>query len=114
MGAMQCRYRGWQELANVVAREVRMKHLNGADARNVLAEFDRQVSDSLVLLMATFADFGFAREYVERLATGLRAGDAPHLAIAGYRSAKKLFTLDNSFLAAGKRLKLPVTRGIKA
>ena len=83
------------ELANVVAREVRMKHLNAADARNVLAEFDRPVSDSLVPLTPTVADFGLAHEYVERFAAGLRAGDTLHLAIAANRSAKKIFTLDN-------------------
>ncbi|MFN0316706.1 MAG: type II toxin-antitoxin system VapC family toxin [Burkholderiales bacterium] len=101
------------ELASVVAREVRMKRLNEADARTVLAEFDSLVSDSLNVLAPTVADFGLAREYIERFATGLRGGDALHLAIAANHGAKKILTLDQGFLDAGKLLKLPVTRGIK-
>jgi len=102
------------ELAGVVAGEVRMKRLSAADARTVLAEFDNLVSDSLNVLMPTVADFGLAREYVERFATGLRGGDALHLAIAANHGAKKILTLDAGFIDAGKQLKLPVTRGIKA
>lgn len=102
------------ELASVVAREVRMKRLTEADARTVLAEFDRLVSDSLNVIMPAVGDFGLAREYVERFATGLRAGDALHLAIAVNHGAKKILTLDAGFIDAGKLLKLPVTRGLKA
>lgn len=101
------------ELASVVAREVRMKRLAEANARAVLAEFDSLVSDSLNVLMPTVADFGLAREYIERFATGLRAGDALHLAIAANHGAKKILTLDVGFIDAGKLLKLPATRGIR-
>ena len=102
------------ELASVVAREVRMKRLTEADARIVLAEFDILASDSLNVLMPTVADFGLAREYVERFGTGLRGGDALHLAIAANRGASKILTLDAGFIDAGKLLKLPVARGIKS
>lgn len=101
------------ELASVVAREVRMKRLTEGDARIVLAEFDILASDSLNVLMPTVADFGLARAYVERFDTGLRGGDALHLAIAANHAASKILTLDAGFIAAGKLLKLPVTRGIK-
>ena len=101
------------ELASVVAREVRVKRLTEADAHTVLEEFDRLVSDSLNVLTPTVADFILAREYVERFATGLRGGDALHLAIAANHGANKILTLDHGFLDAGKQLKLPVARGIR-
>jgi predicted nucleic acid-binding protein len=101
------------EFARVIAREVRMKNLAEADARAVLGEFDRLVMESLNVVMPTVADFGRARDYIERFETGLRGGDALHLAIAANHDAKKILALDIGFLDAGKRLKLPVARGIK-
>ena len=101
------------ELVSVVAREVRMKRLTESDARIVLAEFDVLTSDSLNVLMPTVADFALAREYVERFATGLRGGDALHLAIAANHGAKRILTLDAGFIDAGKLLRLPVTAGIR-
>jgi predicted nucleic acid-binding protein len=82
------------EFAGVIAREVRMKNLPEADARAVLREFDRLVTESLNVLMPTVADFGQARDYVERFETGLRGGDALHLAIAADHGAKKILALD--------------------
>jgi predicted nucleic acid-binding protein len=102
------------EFASVIARQVRMKNLSEGDARAVLNEFDNLVSDSLNVLMPTVADFSLTRDHVERFSTGLRGGDALHLAIASNHGAQKILTLDGGFLDAGKLLKLPVTRGIKA
>ena len=90
-----------------------MKRLTESDARIVLAEFDVLTSDSLNVLMPTVADFALAREYVERFATGLRGGDALHLAIAANHGAKRILTLDAGFIDAGKLLRLPVTAGIR-
>jgi predicted nucleic acid-binding protein len=112
-GSLYISYWTALELAGVVAREVRMKRLTDSDARIVLAEFDVLASDSLNVLMPTVADFALAREYVERFATGLRGGDALHLAIAANHGAKKILTLDAGFIDAGKLLKLPVSRGIR-
>jgi predicted nucleic acid-binding protein len=43
--------------------------------------------------------------------TGLRAGDALHLAITANHGAKKVWSLDQGFIKAGKQLKLPVSAG---
>jgi hypothetical protein len=64
-------------------------------------------------LRESVADFSLARDYIEGFATGLRGGDAIHLAIAANQGAKKTPTLDIGLLAAGKHLALPVTRGIR-
>lgn len=66
------------------------------------------------MLVPTVADFSLARGYIERFSTTLRGGDALHLAIAVNQGAKKILTLDGRFLDAGKRLELPVIRGIEA
>ena len=44
--------------------------------------------------------------------TGLRAGDALHLAIAGNRQAEAFYSLDKGPLMAGRLLDLPVSMGI--
>ncbi len=100
------------EFASVIAREVRLKNLADADARTVLREFDRLINESLSVLLPTVGDFSLARDYIEHFSTGLRGGDALHLAVAANHGAKKILTLDGGFLDAGKILKLPVTRGI--
>jgi uncharacterized protein len=46
--------------------------------------------------------------------TGLRAGDALHLAIAANNKARTIYSLDRTFVQAGKILGLPVQRGIRA
>ncbi len=101
------------EFASVIAREVRMKNLTEADASAVLTEYDNLVTESLIVLMPTIADFDLARQYVAKFSTALRGGDALHLAIAANHGAKKILTLDTVFLDAGKLLKLPVSRGIR-
>ena len=47
-----------------------------------------------------------------RFATGLRAGDALHLAIAGNRQAEVVYSLDKAMIRAGKTLGVPTSPGI--
>jgi hypothetical protein len=101
------------ELASLVARKVRMGDLSASEAHVVQREFERVLGESFEMLLPTGADFVTASKYVETPKTGLRAGDALHLAIAANHGATKILTLDRGFLEAGKRLKLPVSRGIR-
>ena len=71
------------------------------------------LSESFELLAPSAADFGAAARYLELPKTGLRAGDALHLAIAVNHGARKVLTLDAGFIDAGRQLKLPVSRGIR-
>jgi predicted nucleic acid-binding protein len=59
-------------------------------------------------------DYERARYYLRNYETGLRAGDALHLAIAGNHRAKAIYSLDKTMIKAGKILGLPVSAGIKA
>ena len=101
------------ELASMVSRKVRTGELSDSQAEVVRREFDRVLGESFEMLAPTAADFAAAVKYLESPKTGLRAGDALHLAIAANHRAKRMLTLDRGFLEAGKLLKLPVTRGIK-
>lgn len=101
------------EFASVVAREVRMKKMKVSQGLAVLAEFDKMVQESLLVLVPVVDDYNLARDYLGKFSTGLRGGDALHLAIAVNHGASKILTLDEGMLTAGKQLKLPVSRGIK-
>jgi hypothetical protein len=101
------------ELASLVARKVRMGELSAAEAEAVSREFERMLSESFELLVPGAADFVAAARYLESRKTGLRSGDALHLAIAVNHGASKILTLDAGLIDGGKQLKLPVSRGIR-
>ena len=83
-------------------------------ARNADAQFDALVRDSFSVLLPTSDDFARARIYLGNYATGLRAGDALHLAIAGTHGAEVIYSLDSALRRAGRLLGLPVSAGIRA
>ena len=99
------------ELASLVARKVRMSELTATEANAVRSEFRKILDESFSIILPTAADFDTARDYLETPKTALRAGDAFHLAIAANHGAKKIWSLDQGFIKAGKQLKLPVSAG---
>lgn len=99
------------EFSSLLAREVRMGGLDGATARDADSQFEAVIAESFVVLLPNADDFGRAKNYLQNYRTGLRAGDALHLAIAGNRGAQALYTLDKTLLKAGSLLKLPVSDG---
>ena len=101
------------EFASLVSRKVRMGELSAAEAEAVCREFERMLSESFELLVPSAADFSTAARYLEIPKTGLRAGDALHLAVAANHGAKKILTLDAGCIDVGKLLKLQVSRGIR-
>lgn len=101
------------EFASMLARDVRMGVLDEASAAVVAERFELFLATSFEVLPLRIEDCELARSYVLRFATGLRAGDAMHLAIAANAGAKSLLTLDRGMLKAGKVLKLPVSTGIR-
>jgi hypothetical protein len=101
------------EFRSLVSRKIRMNEFSAPQAEAVRRECDRLLGESFEMLAPTPADYAQASMYLESPGTGLRAGDALHLAIAVNRGADKVLTLDRGFVEAGKLLKLPVSRGIK-
>jgi uncharacterized protein len=100
------------EFASLLARHVRMGDLAVEAAKAVSAGFDTMVEETFVVLLPDADDFDLARQYLGHHKTGLRAGDALHLAIAGNRRMETIFSLDKTLLKAGTMLGLPVSRGI--
>lgn len=101
------------EFSSLVAREVRMRGLTPEEGQAVLLQFDQLVEESYRVILPTALDYELAREFLKQFATGLRAGDALHLAIARNHGATKILTLDEGMLKAGKQFKLPVSPGIR-
>ena len=99
------------ELGSLVARKLRMGELSAADAEAVRRELRKILDESFRLLLPTAADFATATKFLDIPKTGLRAGDAFHLAIAANHGARKIWSLDQGFIKAGKQIKLPVSAG---
>ena len=99
------------EIASLVARKVRMGELTVEEADAVRREFRKILDESFEVMLPTASDFDTARDYLETPKTGLRAGDAFHLAIAANHGARKIWSRDQGFIKAGKQIKLPVSAG---
>ena len=101
------------EFSSLLAREVRMGGLDGQAARHADAQFETIVTESFVVLLPNADDFNLAKEYLGNHETGLRAGDALHLAIARNHRAEAIYSLDKTLLKARKVLGLPVSTGVR-
>jgi predicted nucleic acid-binding protein len=102
------------EFSSLIAREVRIGGLDVQTAMRADARFEAMVDESFSVLLPNADDFGLAKRYLGRFETGLRAGDALHLAIADNHRAEVIYSLDRTLLDAGKILNLPVSMGIRA
>ncbi|MGB3584418.1 MAG: type II toxin-antitoxin system VapC family toxin [Roseiarcus sp.] len=100
------------EFSSLIARDVRMSVLDAATGARADARFEAMVDASFAVLLPNAEDFGLAKRYLGKFNTGLRAGDALHLAIAGNRQAAAIYSLDKGLLMAGRLLDLPVSMGI--
>jgi len=100
------------EFSSLLAREVRMGGLAADAAHEVDAEFETVASASLLVQLPGADDFALAKEYLARHQSGLRGGNALHLAIARNHGSERIYSLDNTLLKAGRVLGLPVVRGL--
>jgi predicted nucleic acid-binding protein len=101
------------EFSSLIAREVRMGGLNARAGALADARFEAMVEDSFEVLLPNADDFGLAKRYLGMFETGLRAGDALHLAIGRNHRAGAIYTLDKALLKAGQMLDLPVSMGMR-
>jgi uncharacterized protein len=100
------------EFSSLIARDIRLSVLDAATGARADARFEAMVDASFAVLLPNADDFGLAKRYLGKFNTGLRAGDALHLAIAGNRQAAAIYSLDKGLLMAGRLLDLPVSMGI--
>ena len=101
------------EFSSLLGREVRMGGLDAEAALDADAQFEAAAAESFVMLLPTAEDYDLSKQYLLRYETGLRAGDALHLAIACNHRADTIYSLDKRMLTAGKLLDLSVKTGIR-
>lgn len=80
-----------------------MGGLNAEAAAQANAWFESMVEQSFAVLLPNGDDFNLAREYLGNFETGLRAGDALHLAITKNHQAEAIYSLDKMLLTAQGR-----------
>ncbi|HWJ72108.1 MAG TPA: type II toxin-antitoxin system VapC family toxin [Kaistia sp.] len=97
------------EFASLIARQVRMQRIDANAAARATAGFESLIEGRFTVILPGQDDFDLARRYLAQAETGLRGGDALHLAIAANRNAERIFTLDKGFARAGGMLGLPVS-----
>lgn len=102
------------EFASLLARERRKGGLNPQTARDVNADFETIVAELFIVLLPTARDYTLARQYLGSYDSGLRAGDALHLAIAQNHHAETFYSFDKTLLRAGPALGVPVSIGIQS
>lgn len=102
------------EFSSVIARDVRMGVMDAKSAIDLETKFELTVDMAFGLILPDKNDFDLCKQYLRQFDTGLRGGDAMHLAVAANHGAEKIYTLDKKLLRAGKMLGLPVATGIHA
>ncbi len=70
------------------------------------------IAESFTVLLPGPEAFDLARQYLARYESGLRGGDALHLAIARTHRATAIYSLDRVLIKAGDLFGLPVSAGI--
>jgi len=100
------------EFFSMLAREVRAGGLAEQAAREADMRFEATMAQSFLIVLPDRNDFDLCKRYLQRFETGLRVGDALHLAIANNRRAEVFYTLDKRLTRAGKLLGVPVSTGI--
>lgn len=101
------------EFSSVLAREVRMGGLEALAADSAIIQFDAIIAESFTVLLPGPEAFDLARQYLARYESGLRGGDALHLAIASTHRATAIYSLDKVLIKAGTLFGLPVSAGIR-
>lgn len=94
------------EFASAMGLKQRTGQLTKAQAQTAWMQFERMCADDLQLLPVQAMTFHRAAMLTMDAATGLRAGDALHLACAMEAKAQGLVTLDVVLAKNAKRFKL--------
>ena len=94
------------EMSSALAIKLRTGRITLEQRAAILATFNRLVAESFAVLPVTGSHFRAAARFIDRDASGLRAGDALHLATAS-DSGATLYTLDRRLAEAGPVFGVP-------
>lgn len=101
------------EFSSFLAREVRVGGLSLDAAQRADSQFETVIGESFMVLTPSNADFSLAKEFLQHYDSGLRAGDALHLAIGANHGARIFYSLDRALLRAATQLGLPASSGVQ-
>lgn len=101
------------ELASLVARRERMGEFTRALADRVRAQFARLLAEHFEVLTPNRTDFEFAAGLLRNAKSGLRAGDAMHLAVAHNQGRFEILSLDQTLIKGARQLGMKATAGIR-
>ena len=90
-----------------------MGELTAEQAQEVRAEFARVMAESVTLLTPSAADYELAAELLANFKSGLRAGDALHLATAYNQGELELLSLDKTLVKAANSLGIKASEGTR-
>lgn len=102
------------EFASVLAKDVRIGRMTPVQAGALETAFEVAVAQGYLVLDVARRDFDLARRLLSDHRSGLRAGDALHLAVASNNAAAGVYSLDRVMIAAGLSLGLPMNAGFAA
>ena len=100
------------EFSSILARRVRTGELDAKGAMRADTQFEAMLEANFDVVLPGSDDFDLAKQYLARFETGLRSGDALHLAIGANRRARVIYSLDKGLVKAAKILGLPAETGI--
>jgi predicted nucleic acid-binding protein len=96
------------EFSSALALKLRTGHLQLEHRAECLAAFAKLKDRSLNTLQVRSAHFRTAAQMTDQYQSGLRAGDALHLAVCGDHGAH-MITLDQTLAAAATRFGIPAS-----
>ena len=96
------------EFTSAIGIKVRNRELSGPLARRALADYYQAFEPGIEVVTPSREDYILASDYLQDLKSGLRSGDALHLAVAVNQKANRLLTLDKVFIKAAHGIGLSV------
>lgn len=93
------------EFASAMGVKVRRKDLGVEHALQACKVMRESVEESMEVIAPTKSTYVQAVDLLSHLSSGLRAGDALHLAVAMDAEVAGLYTLDKQFIAASHKFK---------
>ena len=101
------------EFASLVSRRVRMRELDEDQATAVRMRFEQLLSESFRIVIPGAADYDTATMFLRNHKSGLRGGDALHLAVAHNQKMLMLYSLDARMVEAAQKLGIRATDELK-
>lgn len=96
------------EFTSAIGIKLRNRELSEQLARRALADYYQALEPGIEVVTPTREDYILASDYLQDLKSGLRSGDALHLAVAVNQNATRLLTLDKVFIKAARGIGLSV------